>query len=71
MVVVLGVIAASAMILPVIPVVLVSVAIKREDSARTLARPARDPVRAAARQIVGFHAEGIVWVQPRSSLDLK
>jgi hypothetical protein len=71
MVVVLGVIAASVMILPIILVVLLSVAIKREDSARTLARPAQGPVRAAARQIAGFHAEGIEWLQPRSPLNLK
>jgi hypothetical protein len=48
-----------------IAVLMVSVASRLEDSARSLAGPPPGLVRAAARTIVGFHCEGIVWLQPR------
>lgn len=59
------VIAATVATAPVVAVVMVSVAIRREASAWSLARPAPGPVRAVARRMVGFYCEGIAWLQPR------
>jgi hypothetical protein len=49
---------------PILAAALVTVASKREDSAASLAGPARGPAQAWARRILGFRCEGISWPQP-------
>jgi hypothetical protein len=50
---------------PIVAAALVTVASKREDSAASLAGPARGPAQAWARRILGFRSEGISWPQPK------
>ncbi|MGO9082760.1 MAG: hypothetical protein ACLQDY_27650 [Streptosporangiaceae bacterium] len=63
MVLVLVVMGATVLSVPILAAVLVAVASRREDRAWSLSGPARGPLRAAARRIVGFHSEGIEWLQ--------
>lgn len=65
MVVALFVIAAAAASAPLVAIVLVSVASRREDRAWSLDGPARGPVEEIARCIVDFRSAG-QWPQPRS-----
>jgi hypothetical protein len=65
--VVVYVIAAVVAGAPVLATVLVTVASRREDSAASLAGPARGPAQAWARHILGFRCEGIRWPQPGGS----
>ena len=52
---------------PIVAIVLVSLASKREDAAWTLnGAPAPGPVRAAARRIVDFSSEEMVWPRSKS-----
>lgn len=53
------VIAAIAVTVPLVAVMLVSVASRQEDSAWTLGGPATGPTHAAARRIVGFHSPAV------------
>ena len=57
--VILVVIAAAVTSVPIIAVILVSVASRREDREWTLAENPPGPACAMARRIVGFHAQGI------------
>ena len=59
--------AAAASAAPIVAAVLVTVASRSEDRAWSLADEPRGPVRAIARKIVAFHAEG-PWPQPRSQI---
>jgi len=59
MFVILVVIAAAVLSVPIIAVVLVSAASRREDREWTLAGNPPGPASAMARRIVGFHAWGI------------
>jgi hypothetical protein len=56
------VVAAALTSVPVIAVVLVSVASRLEDREWTLAGPPPGPGSAIARRIVGFHSQGIEWL---------
>jgi len=46
--------------MPIVAIVLVTVASKREDAAGTLGGPARGPVQMAARQVLDFQSD-ITW----------
>ena len=59
MFVILVVIAAAVLSVPIIAVVLVSAASRREDREWTLAENPQGPACAMARRIVGFHSRGI------------
>lgn len=59
MFVILVVIAAAVLSVPIIAVVLVSVASRREDRQWTLAENPPGPACAMARRIAGFHSRGI------------
>jgi len=63
MVIVLFVVAAALTGVPIIVVVLVSVASRREDYAWTLAGLAPGTVQAAARRVLGLQSRGIGWLQ--------
>jgi len=52
--------------LPILAVVLVSVASRREESAWSLRDPAKGLVQATARRIVDFHSEDPGWPLPKS-----
>ncbi len=52
--------------MPIIAAVLVSVASRREESARSLCEPAPGVVQAAARRIVGFRSQEPGWPLPKS-----
>jgi hypothetical protein len=57
--------------MPIIAAVLVSVASRREESARSLCEPAQGIVQAAARRIVGFHSQEPGWPLPKSRDQLR
>ena len=61
---VLLVVAGAVMSVPIIAVVLVSIASRLEDSRWTITGHAPGLLQAAARYIVGFHSVGIVWLSP-------
>lgn len=58
----LTVIAAVLTGMPMVIIVLVSVASRLEDRDWTVAWPPPSTTRAFARRIVGFHSEGIEWL---------
>lgn len=49
---------AALVSMPIVAIVVVSVASRREDSAWSLGRPARGTVQAAARRLLDFHSDG-------------
>jgi hypothetical protein len=57
--IILLVIAVAAVVAPVIGVVLLSLAIRREDAALSLSGRPSGAMQAAARRLVGFHGDGI------------
>jgi hypothetical protein len=57
--IILLVIAVTAVVAPVIGVVLLSLAIRREDAALSLSGRPSGAMQAAARRLVGFHGDGI------------
>jgi hypothetical protein len=61
---VLATVVASA---PMVLVVLVSIASRREDAAYSLGGPAPGPVQAAARRILDFQSEDDNWPRPKNS----
>jgi hypothetical protein len=63
MVVALCVAAAAMTSAPILAVVAVSVASRREDRAWTLAGPPPGPAQAVARNLVYFYARGIDWLR--------
>jgi hypothetical protein len=64
MIIVIFCIATMAVGAPLVAVLVVSVASRREDAYWTLGKPARSALEAAARRIVAFDADSIEW--PRS-----
>jgi hypothetical protein len=58
MIILLAIVVVSASV-PLAGVVLVSLASKREDSARSLGGRPAGPLEAAARRMVGFHSDGV------------
>jgi hypothetical protein len=59
------IIAAVVVCLPIVGVVLVSMASHREESALSLDKPAPGIVQAAARRLLDFHTEEPAWPMPR------
>lgn len=57
---------AAVVSMPIVAVVIVSMACRREESAWSLGQPARGPIEAAARRILAFHTEAPVWPQPKN-----
>jgi hypothetical protein len=58
--------AGVAVSLPIVGVVLVSIASRREDAAFSLGGPAGGPVQLAARRLLGFTTEMNNWPQSKS-----
>jgi hypothetical protein len=67
MIALLLVIAAGVASAPIVAVVLVAVASKREDAEYSLGDPAAGPVQDAARRILAFHSEDDNWPRPKNS----
>jgi hypothetical protein len=63
MIVALYVVAAIALCVPLILVVFVSVASRREDRAWTLTEPAPGTARSAARRLLGLRSRNAEWLQ--------
>lgn len=59
------IIAAVVVCVPIVGVVLVSMASHREESALSLDKPAPGIVQAAARRLLDFHSEDPAWPMPR------
>ena len=57
---------AAVVSMPIVAIVIVSVACRREESAWSLGQPPRSWVEATARRILAFHTEDSAWPQPRS-----
>ncbi len=58
--------------MPIVAVVLVTVASKREDLAWSLSKPAKGPVQAAARRIVDFQTDcPAQWARPVTTSQVK
>ncbi len=57
---------AAVVSMPILAVVLVTMASRREESAWSLHRPAQGVMQAAARRIVGFHGEDPGWPLPKN-----
>jgi len=58
-------IAAVVVSLPLVGIVLVSLASKREDAAFSLGQPAQGMVQSAARRVLAFHSEDLDLPQPK------
>lgn len=57
---------AAVVSMPIVAVVVVSMASRREDTAWSLGRPARGGVQAAARRLLDFHSEDPAWPLPKN-----
>jgi len=66
MAIILIVAAGIVLSVPIAAALLVALASRREDSAWSLNQPPPGPVTAAARRLVGFHAQAIDWPRPRN-----
>lgn len=69
MIVALFVFAAIAVCVPLIVVVLVSVASRREDRAWTLTEPASGAARSASRRLLGLRSRNAEWLQQAGRRD--
>jgi len=66
MTIALFVIIAAVVCVPLVGIVLVSVASHREESALSLGNPTQGIVQAAARRLLDFHSEDPAWPMPKN-----